>query len=148
MGSPRPAWGALLLERAGNEIFSSEEFALISEFVKLTVLHIDQAMAAVSLRRTAEIDALTGSFNRRSIDQWLSRSFSEAHRDNQPLSVLFVDLDHFKAITTGSATRAAIIACASWRPPCAGARRRRLFGRTAAKNSSPSCPVAAARRRG
>src|SRR3546814_14003057 len=30
--------------------------------------------------------------------QWLVRSFGEAERDGQPISVLFVDMDHFKAI--------------------------------------------------
>src|SRR3546814_2604615 len=49
-------------------------------------------------RSSAELDALTGTFNRRTIDQWLVRSFGEAERDGQPISVLFVDMDHFKAI--------------------------------------------------
>src|SRR5690606_445642 len=58
----------------------------------------DQAVAAIQLRRSAEVDALTGSFNRRTIDQWMSRAFAEAERDDQPVSVLFIDLDHFKSI--------------------------------------------------
>ena len=41
---------------------------------------------------------MTGALNRRTIDLWLARSFSEAHRNASPLSVLFADLDHFKAI--------------------------------------------------
>ena len=59
---------------------------------------LEQAVAAIKLRQSAELDALTGSLNRRSIDQWLARCFLEAERDGQPLSVLFVDLDRFKGI--------------------------------------------------
>ena len=55
-------------------------------------------VAAIALRRSAELDALTGTFNRRTIDQWLARGFAEADRDDLPVSVLFVDMDHFKSI--------------------------------------------------
>ncbi|MGJ4804510.1 diguanylate cyclase [Luteimonas sp. SDU82] len=93
-----PAWGVLLLRREGGEGFATEELSLAGEFAQLAVQHVDQAVAAVNLRRSAELDALTGSLNRRTIDQWLARSFAEAARDQQPVSVLFIDLDHFKAV--------------------------------------------------
>ncbi len=93
-----PAWGMLLLERAGGEGFTTEELALAGEFIRLVLVHVDQALTAIQLRRSAELDALTGTFNRRTIDQWLVRSFNEAERDGQPISVLFVDMDHFKAV--------------------------------------------------
>jgi len=93
-----PAWGMLLLERVGGEGFTTEELALAGEFIRLALVHVDQALTAIQLRRSAELDALTGTFNRRTIDQWLVRSFGEAERDGQPISVLFVDMDHFKAI--------------------------------------------------
>jgi diguanylate cyclase (GGDEF)-like protein len=93
-----PGWGLLLLQRDGSDGFSTEEMALAGEFARLAVLHADEALAALQLRRSAELDALTGTLNRRSIDQWLVRSFLDAHRRQQPLSVLFIDVDHFKAI--------------------------------------------------
>ena len=86
-------WGALLLQRAGADGFTTEELSLAGDFARLTVLHIDQAVAAINLRRSAELAALTGSFNRRTIDQWLARAFTEAARDQQPVSALFLDLD-------------------------------------------------------
>lgn len=93
-----PAWGALVLQRQGADGFTTEELSLAGELARLTLLQVDQAVAAINLRRSAEVDALTGSFNRRTIDQWLARAFQEAHRDDQPVSVLFIDLDHFKSI--------------------------------------------------
>ncbi len=93
-----PAWGGLVLRRSGSDGFTTEELSLVGELAKLTLLQVDQAVAAINLRRSAEVDALTGSFNRRTIDQWLARAFAEAERDGQPVSVLFIDLDHFKSV--------------------------------------------------
>lgn len=93
-----PGWGVLLLERRGAEPFTHEELAFASELGRLAVRHADEAATALNLRRSAELDALTGALNRRTIDLWLARSFTEAHRHGQPLAVLFVDLDLFKRI--------------------------------------------------
>jgi diguanylate cyclase (GGDEF)-like protein len=93
-----PGWGVLLLERRGAEPFTHEELAFASELGRLAVQHADEAATALNLRRSAELDALTGALNRRTIDLWLTRSFTEAHRHGQALAVLFVDLDLFKRI--------------------------------------------------
>ncbi len=93
-----PAWGVLLLQRRGGREFSHEDLALASTFGRLAVLHADEAMMSANLRRSAELDSLTSALNRRTIDLWLARSFSEANRNEKPLSVLFADLDHFKSI--------------------------------------------------
>lgn len=93
-----PGWGLLLLQRAGSEGFTTEEMALAGEFARQATLQVDEMVAAAQLRRSAEVDALTGSLNRRSMDQWLVRAFSDAHRRQRPLSLLFIDIDHFKAI--------------------------------------------------
>lgn len=93
-----PAWGVMILERARGEGFTTDELTLASEFGRLAVQAIDEAQAAIRLRRSAEMDALTGALNRRTLDQWLARNFTEAHRNNRDLSVLFVDLDNFKSI--------------------------------------------------
>ncbi len=94
----QPAWGALLLRRSGADGFATDELTLAGDLARLAMLHIDHAVTAANLRRSAETDVLTGCFNRRTIDQWLDRAFSEAERDGEPLSILFIDLDNFKAI--------------------------------------------------
>lgn len=93
-----PQWGVMILERAHGEGFTTDELTLAGEFGRLAVQALEQAHAAIRLRRSAEMDALTGALNRRTLDQWLARSFAEAHRGNKELSVLFVDLDNFKSI--------------------------------------------------
>ncbi|MDC7807658.1 diguanylate cyclase [Luteimonas sp BLCC-B24] len=93
-----PGWAALLLRRAGGEGFTTDEMSVIGELLRLTQLQVDQAAAAVKLRRSAEIDALTGTMNRRTLDLWVERTFADAERTARPVSVLFVDLDHFKSV--------------------------------------------------
>jgi diguanylate cyclase (GGDEF)-like protein len=43
-------------------------------------------------------DALTGLFNRAYLDQVLGEEFARASRHGWPLTVLFIDLDHFKRV--------------------------------------------------
>ncbi len=93
-----PGWGMLLLRRAGSDGFSTEEMLLAGEFARLATLHADESLATVQLRHSAELDALTGVFNRRSMDQWLARAFLDAHRQQAPVSLLFIDIDHFKSV--------------------------------------------------
>jgi len=96
-----PAWGALILERNGATVFHPDELSIARELARITVLQIDEAFTALHLRHTAEVDALTGALNRRSIDQSLSRIFPPAHRQGLPLSVLYIDIDHFKSLNDG-----------------------------------------------
>ena len=55
-------------------------------------------LASLKLRRLAERDPLTCVFNRRSFLTLLDKSLSQAQRMNSSLSMLLVDLDHFKQI--------------------------------------------------
>jgi two-component system, cell cycle response regulator len=43
-------------------------------------------------------DPLTGLFNARYMQQWLTQAFAHAERYGEPLSVVFIDMDHFKWI--------------------------------------------------
>lgn len=47
-------------------------------------------------RSSSRLDALTGVFNRRFLDEYLTMVVARAKRAKQPLSVLMVDLDGFK----------------------------------------------------
>jgi diguanylate cyclase (GGDEF)-like protein len=48
--------------------------------------------------RQSMTDALTGLFNRRSLDQLLQREVALAERHKQPLSIVMIDMDYFKQI--------------------------------------------------
>jgi len=49
------------------------------------------------LRRIATIDVLTGIANRRRFDESLEREWRGARRSCEPLALLMIDVDHFKA---------------------------------------------------
>jgi diguanylate cyclase (GGDEF)-like protein len=59
-----------------------------------TQLRLKQATD--ELRRTATTDALTGVANRRKFDELLEREWLRAQRTGEPVSLLMIDVDHFK----------------------------------------------------
>jgi len=54
--------------------------------------------ALSELRQLATRDALTGLLNRRAFDAMLAEEVERAHRFGHPLTLIVLDLDHFKAI--------------------------------------------------
>lgn len=52
--------------------------------------------ANTQLEQLARLDGLTGLANRRSFDEVLSKAFAESRRSQQPLSLVMIDVDHFK----------------------------------------------------
>jgi diguanylate cyclase (GGDEF)-like protein len=58
-------------------------------------------LAEQRLSELARSDALTGLPNRRQFDERLGQGLARARRDGSALAVLFLDIDHFKAINDG-----------------------------------------------
>jgi len=75
----------------------------------------DQRRALSEAERHAQIDSLTGVLNRRSLVERLDSACTRARARGLPISLLFIDLDHFKEINdsfghqAGDACLAAII---------------------------------------
>lgn len=63
-----------------------------------TLAGISQLAFMIVLVRQAIRDPLTGAFSRRSGEETLDLQFTIARRSNAPLSLAFIDLDHFKRI--------------------------------------------------
>ncbi len=84
------AWhiGAVLL------VFSA---AFIGLAVYLAMSLSERNKAVAALRMLARTDGLTGLNNRRTFDEMLAKEWQRAARNTRPLSVLFIDVDHFKA---------------------------------------------------
>jgi two-component system cell cycle response regulator len=53
------------------------------------------------VQRLSMLDSLTGCFNRRVLDERLPAEVERCHRYQRPLSVVFIDVDHFKRINDG-----------------------------------------------
>ena len=87
-----------------NELLAQSEelrFALHDEVMSRQAIIQEKTVALEranqTLERLARIDGLTGLCNRRVFDEELARTWRIAVRDQQPLSVVLIDVDHFKA---------------------------------------------------
>lgn len=57
-------------------------------------------------RRLATLDPLTGAYNRRTFHEIAEREMSRARRGGQPLSIVMLDIDHFRAVNEKHGLRA------------------------------------------
>ena len=64
-----------------------------------------QALQA-RLEEQAIRDGLTGLYNRRYLDETLEREVARARREHEPLSLMMIDVDHFKALNDRHGHRA------------------------------------------
>ena len=65
---------------------------------KLAKYNLQLAQLNLALERLSVTDKLTGLFNRVKLDQVLSSEIDRVSRFPQPLSVLMLDIDHFKQV--------------------------------------------------
>lgn len=89
----------------GALVAIGEKEAFDASMGRVISLISNQAAAAIDLielleanRRLALHDGLTNLLNRRAFDDFLERAVSQASRTNQPVSLLMLDLDHFKRL--------------------------------------------------
>jgi diguanylate cyclase (GGDEF)-like protein len=82
---------------AGRE-YSDAEVALVERFATMAALAYEAARQREHLRRQAATDGLTGLLNHRGAQERLRREIEAAEAARRPLSVVVVDLDHFKRI--------------------------------------------------
>ena len=59
---------------------------------------IENCINHENLHRLSIIDMLTGTHNRRAFDTEIVKEVTRSNRTNEPLSCLFIDLDHFKKV--------------------------------------------------
>lgn len=93
-GVPRTILG---ITRNVSERKAAEQLLRDSNRQMQTQLEEIQRLQA-ALREQAVRDPLTGLYNRRYLDETLEREISRARRDGLPLSVVMLDIDHFKRI--------------------------------------------------
>lgn len=65
-------------------------------FAALRELQVELEKKNAELARLSARDGLTGILNRRSFDELLPKEFNRAVRDNKPLALILIDIDHFK----------------------------------------------------
>lgn len=88
--------GAFILYRTATDSFSSKEIDLFSKIGRQVACVLDKALLYQHTRALTVTDELTGIANRRYFNQRYEREFLRSERYNRALSVIMVDIDHFK----------------------------------------------------
>ena len=82
--------------------FSVNMLEVLSGRLRLTNERLrDSLHAQAHYARAARLDPLTGLYNRRWLDEVLTREFKRCAVDDQPLCLLMIDLDLFKQVNDG-----------------------------------------------
>ena len=96
--------------------------------------------------RLTTVDGLTQVFNRRYFEETVEREISRCHRYGRALSLVMVDIDHFKTINDTYGHLAGDHVLKPWRRRFARAFAAKTFCRaTAAKSSRCCCPRSSSR---
>ncbi len=90
------ALGVLSLYRSTPESFTTREIELLQKIATQTGQVIEKIHVYHETRELSITDELTGAFNRRYFNQRYETEFMRATRYNRPLSVIMLDIDHFK----------------------------------------------------
>ena len=89
----KPVNGTELVPRVRNALLVKANHDYLKHYAKELERQTRLLEAQIAQART---DALTGLANRRALDEELLRRFSECRRTGSPLSVMLLDVDHFK----------------------------------------------------
>ncbi|HEU0054753.1 MAG TPA: sensor domain-containing diguanylate cyclase [Longimicrobium sp.] len=91
--------GLLILGRRMTEApYEPHDLALLRALADSSAIALRNAELVDRLRAQATIDPLTGCHNRRGFDEVLQLEFARARRYGRPLSLVLLDIDHFKRI--------------------------------------------------
>jgi|GEM_PF-899243 len=87
-----------ILEVALDTAADPSMLELFETLVAHTSLTIQNARLVEQFERQAITDGLTGIFNRRYLDERLAAELHRAERYGHPLSLIILDIDHFKTV--------------------------------------------------
>jgi diguanylate cyclase (GGDEF)-like protein len=98
LAMPEGDCGVLVVHAPDRNYFDSvgaEPFAAFARFAEVALAQID---ARRRLCQVADTDPLTGQHNRRAMSELLEQLHQQAGHSHSRLSVVMLDIDHFKAI--------------------------------------------------
>lgn len=89
--------GALLLASHQKEAFSSHQARILSILCNQAAVSLENSSIIKKMEVLAITDGLTGLHNHRYFQDSLEREIARAERQKQSLSLLLLDIDHFKS---------------------------------------------------
>jgi len=88
--------GLVHLSRVENIPFAKDDFDKLSQFTAIFVTSIKNALIHKRTEKLAFTDPLTGLYNHRYFQETLHQEFLRSRRYEKPLSLMIIDIDHFK----------------------------------------------------
>lgn len=90
------AIGALSIQAEASDAYTSTDLDALETLAATAAIAIQNARLFNQVQQLATIDALTGVANRRHFFDLARREVERAERYHHPLSLLMIDIDHFK----------------------------------------------------
>ena len=87
--------GSVRMEGA-KDPWSPERERLLESYLSGAASALSNLRLLETMKQQANIDVLTGLYNRRFMDDYARKLFAIARRRNQPVGLIMMDLDHFK----------------------------------------------------
>jgi diguanylate cyclase (GGDEF)-like protein len=88
--------GVVHLESTATQAFGPAKIELVTRVAESVGLAMANARLMKAMESQAMSDSLTGLANARFFDPYLEQELEAARRDQQPLSLVMIDIDHFK----------------------------------------------------
>ncbi len=92
----------IAIYRNDQELWTEDEISRFQFLVDQTELGLQHAQAMKELETQARTDELTGLANYAYFSERMDQEFARARRHNIPLSLIVVDMDHFKEVNDQS----------------------------------------------
>jgi diguanylate cyclase (GGDEF)-like protein len=87
--------GAVRVEGA-KDFWTPERESLLESYLSGAATGLSNLRLLESTKQQANVDELTGLYNRRFLEEYARKLIAMARRKSQPLGVIMMDLDHFK----------------------------------------------------
>jgi diguanylate cyclase (GGDEF)-like protein len=91
-------YGVLTLTADQPVAFQQQDLNFLEDYSATIIAALHNARLHEQVQRMALTDSLTGLLNRRGFFNFASREFDRSQRVGKPLSVIMLDIDHFKNI--------------------------------------------------
>ncbi len=93
------AFGVIeLINKLEDTMFTPVDLKLLSTIADFTAIAIEKVYYYESIKKLLNLDHLTGVYNRRYLQFYLTKEIERLKRDGETLSLLFIDIDDFKGI--------------------------------------------------